>query len=104
MFIKNFDSINSKDLALVGGKNASLGEMIQHLTPLGIKIPTGFVINVDGYKAHLKKSNLEPQIKALLEKADKNDLKQFAKIGKEIRDPITTAVIAEATIATGGTC
>ena len=93
MFIKNFDSINSKDLALVGGKNASLGEMIQHLTPLGIKIPTGFVITVDGYKHHLKKNNLEPQIKALLEKIDKNDLKQFAKIGKEIRELIATAPI-----------
>lgn len=95
MFIKTFESINSNDLATVGGKNASLGEMIQHLTPLGIKIPSGFVITVDGYKHHLKENKLEEKIKNLLEKISKDDLRAFAKLGQEIRDLITKAPVPQ---------
>jgi pyruvate,water dikinase len=88
-YIKDFETIGLGDLALVGGKNASLGEMIQHLTPKGLKIPSGFVITVTGYEHHLKSNNLVPKINELLEKVDKTDLKKFAKIGKEIRTLIS---------------
>jgi len=91
MFIKKFDSIDSKDLLIVGGKNASLGEMIKHLTPLGIRIPSGFVVTVDGYKHHLKENNIEEKINNLLGKIDKKNLKELTRIGAEIRELIGNA-------------
>jgi len=94
-FIKKFESISISDLPLVGGKNASLGEMIQKLTPLGLTIPSGFVITVEGYKKHLQKNNLESQIAELLQKIDKNNLKDFSQIGEKIRSLITQAQLPE---------
>ena len=66
MFIKDFESIDLNDLSVVGGKNASLGEMIKNLSTLDIKVPSGFVITVEGYKHHLKTNNLESKISELL--------------------------------------
>jgi len=90
-FIKNFESICLDDLPLVGGKNASLGEMIQNLAPLGLQIPSGFTITVDGYKNLLKENNLESQIANLLQQLDKNNLREFVTIGKKIRTLISEA-------------
>lgn len=94
-FIKNFESINLSDLPLVGGKNASLGEMIQKLSPLGLTIPSGFVVTVDGYKHHLQTNNLESQISNLLNKIDKKNLKEFAQIGQQIRTLINSAPLPD---------
>lgn len=85
MFIKKFDAVNLSDLSSVGGKNASIGEMIQKLTPLGIRIPSGFIITAQGYKHFLKTNNLEPKIIALLDSLDKNNVDALSRIGKKIR-------------------
>jgi pyruvate,water dikinase len=90
-FIKNFESVNLKDIALVGGKNASIGEMIQNLKPEGILIPPGFAVTSKAYQHHLKSNNLEEKIENLLQKLDKKNLKEFAQIGKEIRELIYSA-------------
>ena len=94
-FIKSFESINMNDVQTVGGKNASLGQMIQKLTPLGIRIPTGFVVTAQAYWYHLKENKLEKKIKALLSKIDKTNLKAFARTGKEIRDLISQAKLPD---------
>jgi pyruvate, water dikinase len=90
-FIKKFEQLSLNDIPLVGGKNASLGEMIQQLKPKGIKVPSGFVVTAGGYKHHLKKNKLEKPIKDLLKQINKKDLKKFAKIGKKIRSLISKA-------------
>ena len=90
-FIKKFEEISLKDINLVGGKNGSLGEMIQNLTPFGIKIPSGFVITSEGYKLHLQQNKLEEKIYPLLKNLDKNDVEQLKKVGEEIRNLISTA-------------
>ena len=90
-FIKKFEEINMKDLALVGGKNASLGEMIYNLTKKGILIPLGFAVTTNAYWYHLKENNIEDKIKKLLSKMDKKKLKEFALIGHEIRSLIRAA-------------
>ncbi len=53
-FIKHFKEVGIKDVGEVGGKNASLGEMIQHLTPKGVSIPDGFVVTASAYRHFLK--------------------------------------------------
>lgn len=90
-FIKKFEEICISDIPVVGGKNASLGEMIQNLKTKGILIPSGFVVTAQGYRYHLRINNLETKIKSLLDKIDKNNLKEFAIIGKKIRTLITKA-------------
>jgi pyruvate, water dikinase len=90
-FIKNFEEIGIKDIPLVGGKNASLGEMIQLLTKKGILVPSGFAITAQAYRHHLKVNKLEDQIKQLLSKINKKNLEEFALLGKKIRNLIRTA-------------
>ena len=52
-FIKHFKEVGIKDVGEVGGKNASLGEMIQNLVPKGISIPNGFVVTAGAYRYFL---------------------------------------------------
>ncbi len=94
-FIKRFEELCINDISLVGGKNASLGEMIQQLTKKGVLIPSGFVITADAYKYYLKFNNLDKKISLLLKNINKNKLKEFAFIGKKIRDLIYNATLPQ---------
>jgi phosphoenolpyruvate synthase/pyruvate phosphate dikinase len=60
-FIKWFSDITLDDVALVGGKNASLGEMYRELTPRGVKVPGGFAITAEAYRHLLREAGLEEE-------------------------------------------
>ncbi|MCA8988985.1 MAG: hypothetical protein KDA78_15175, partial [Planctomycetaceae bacterium] len=60
-FIRWFEEITIDDIALVGGKNASLGEMYRELTPEGILVPNGFAITAEAYHAYLAKTGVDQQ-------------------------------------------
>lgn len=90
-FIRSFESIGIKDIGLVGGKNASLGEMIQNLGARGIDVPSGFAITADAYRYHLDHNKLVQPIQELLSKINKNNLEEFARIGSQIRTLIYNA-------------
>lgn len=92
-FIKAFEDVNMSDLALVGGKNASLGEMISELSARGIRVPSGFIITADAYWHHLKTHNLVEPITALLKPLNKNNLVQLASVGEQIRTLISSQPI-----------
>jgi len=81
-----FNQIGIKDIPLVGGKNASLGEMIQKLTPKGINIPDGFAVTAEAYKYFIKYNNLEEPIKKILSELDKSNVEDLKKRGKKIRN------------------
>src|SRR5690349_6913585 len=87
-FIVPLHEVGLEDLDSVGGKNASLGEMIQHLTHLGINIPGGFVITVSAYKHFLQSNNLEPLIKEFIGEIDFDNIDSLRKGGKKIRQVI----------------
>ncbi len=87
-YIKWFREISMDDLPLVGGKNASLGEMFQALTPKGIKVPDGFAITVDAYWDLLEYNNLRERIREILEDLDTSDMEDLAARGKRVRDLI----------------
>jgi len=80
--------VGMQHLEYVGGKNASLGEMLQHLSPLGIRIPNGFVITVRVYKLFLQSNDLEPAIKSIIKEIDFENLESLRKAGKKIRQMI----------------
>jgi len=90
-FIRAFETVGIKDIGLVGGKNASLGEMMQNLAPRGVTIPSGFALTSLAYREHLAANKLEEPINALLKKLDKTDLDSFAAIAHDIRSLIRTA-------------
>ena len=80
------DQLGINDIDSVGGKNASLGEMIQNLGNLGVNVPGGFATTADAYRGFLEHENLGNRINDLLDKLDVDDLDELAKTGKQIRD------------------
>lgn len=73
------------DIDLVGGKNASLGEMLQHLSSMGIRIPGGFVITADAYRAFIQYNNLESTIRHIITTIDYNSLESLRRGGSQVR-------------------
>ena len=65
-YVKRFSEITIKDVPLVGGKNASLGEMIKNLKPKGIIIPDGFATTAEAFRYFLKENKLDVLIKNVL--------------------------------------
>ena len=90
-----FDEIGIEDVPLVGGKNASLGEMYQHLTSQGVAVPHGFAITAYAYQHLLKKSGVEQQIRDVLADLDIEDMHNLAERGQKCRDIIRTAEFPE---------
>jgi len=98
-FIKLFEEINANDVDSVGGKNASLGEMIQKLSTQDVKIPSGFATTAQAYRLHLEKNNLTKPLEELLDTIDKTDLQKFAEIGQKIRTLISSAPLPAVLVA-----
>lgn len=73
------------DLPLVGGKNASLGEMLQQLTPKGINVPDGFATTAHAYRTFIYGAGLEPKLRALLDPLDVENVPQLRQVGQELR-------------------
>ncbi|MCW8400143.1 phosphoenolpyruvate synthase [Legionella sp. PATHC038] len=76
------------DLEQVGGKNASLGEMISHLSSAGVAVPGGFATTADSFREFLSQDNLDKKIYAKLAILDADNVQQLAVVGKEIRQMI----------------
>ena len=91
IFIKKLSEIGIKDVPEVGGKNASLGEMIQCLGPKGVKIPDGFVVTATAYWYFLKNTGLEKFIKEKLQGLNTKNVTDLARRGKLIRETIKKA-------------
>lgn len=87
----DFQHVSLKDLEQVGGKNASLGEMIHHLTGAGIAVPAGFATTADAFRDFLAANGLEKKIHEMLASLDVEDVRQLAETGKKIRDMIQNA-------------
>src|SRR3989338_10438274 len=87
-YILWFRDISAKDVPLVGGKNASLGEMKRNLSLKGINIPDGFALNAKSYRYFIEKNQLKDRIKKILKDLDIGNIRDLKKKGKEIRDSI----------------
>jgi len=95
MLSKWLKETNIDEVHLVGGKNASLGEMIQNLSSLGIKIPNGFVITADGYDKYMESNNLFEKISVIMKEMDVDNLEDLKTKGKQIRSFIQCGEIPQ---------
>jgi pyruvate,water dikinase len=84
-YVIPFTELGMNDVPVVGGKNASLGEMICHLTQAGIKVPAGFATTADAYREFLSQGDLESKINQVLDSLDIEDVSALQKVGAEIR-------------------
>ncbi len=80
-----FDGLGMDDVNRVGGKNASLGEMISHLKGMEVSVPNGFATTADAFREFLDQSGLNDKIQATLSALDVNDVNALAKAGADIR-------------------
>ncbi len=80
--------ISMDDVGQVGGKNASLGELIRNVVPKGVRVPEGFAVTAEAYYYFLKETGLDAFITKTLKGLDTKDLKDLAKRGKAVRDEI----------------
>lgn len=90
-YIKWFGDISIDDVPLVGGKNASLGEMYRELTPRGVRVPNGFAITAEAYRDFLKAAGLESVLRELLTDLDTRDVEELRNTGRRIRHAILAA-------------
>ena len=79
-----FENLRNSDVESVGGKNASLGEMISQL-PTGVRVPTGFATTAHAFREFLKLGGLDDKINALLNALNTEDVRDLAKVGAQIR-------------------
>ncbi len=94
-FVLWFESVDMNDVGLVGGKNASLGEMYRYLAPHGIRVPNGFCITAAAYRHFLEKTGLQEKIRQELKGLDKNNIEKLLEKGKKIRQLILHAELPE---------
>lgn len=83
--IRWFKELSLDDLALVGGKNASLGELFRQLTPLGVRVPDGFAVTAQAYRDALDGAGAWPELHRLLDGLDKTDTDALARAGARAR-------------------
>jgi pyruvate, water dikinase len=80
-----FEEVGIADIPLVGGKNASLGEMIQQLTPQGVNVPTGFATTAYAYRYFIQEAGLEDELRDVFSDLDVDNVSNLQKRGKQAR-------------------
>ena len=90
-YIVDLQSLRASDGAMVGGKNASLGELISQLASAGVKVPGGFATTTEAYREFLRENALTERIRTSLLKLDRHNLQALAHTGNEIRSWIIAA-------------
>ncbi len=90
-YIRWFEDLGIGDVPLVGGKNASLGEMYRALTPHGIRVPNGFAITASGYRRLLDEADAWPRLHAALDGLDVHDVDDLARRARQAREVIHAA-------------
>jgi len=88
-----FNEISKSDVALVGGKNASLGEMFSKLTDKGINVPDGFALTANFYWQFIRENNLQEKLEKIFTDFDPQNIQSLQKTGKAARTAILNAVI-----------
>ena len=93
-FILWFDELSIEDVPLVGGKNASLGEMYRNLTKKGVRIPNGFAVTAYAYDYSVEKAGIKNKLRGILNDLDKSK-KNLAEVGQKARDAILKAELPQ---------
>ncbi|MGZ8358658.1 MAG: phosphoenolpyruvate synthase [Telluria sp.] len=94
-YIRWFSSLGIADVPLVGGKNASLGEMYRELSPEGVRVPNGFAVTAEAYRATLDQAGAWPALREALEGLDAADVDDLARRARIARDLVYNAPLPE---------
>ena len=94
-FVIPLDQLGMDDVPVVGGKNASLGEMIANLSSLGVQVPGGFATTADAFRLFLDEAGLTERINRKLDELDVEDVNALARAGGEIRQWIQDAPLPQ---------
>ena len=94
-FIKWFRELTIADIPSVGGKNASLGEMVRELAGKGVAVPDGFAITADAFRHFLETAKLDERIRSTLAGLDTRDVANLRQRGHAVREAIRNAVLPE---------
>ena len=92
-YIRPFDTLTLDDIPLVGGKNASFGEMIRELRPLGVCVPDGFALTADAYRALLEGPGVQERLRAALRGLDPRDVDSLRGAGAAARSALREAPV-----------
>ena len=90
-YIRWFEELSITDIPLVGGKNASLGEMYRELASEGVIVPNGFAITAEAYRYMLDQAGAWPQLHELLDNVDADDVAELARRAQQARDLVYAA-------------
>jgi pyruvate, water dikinase len=92
-YILWFDELAIEDVPLVGGKNASLGEMYRELSKKGVKVPNGFAVTSYAYRYFIEKAGIKDHIRDILKDLDTHNMKNLSERGHKVRETILSAEI-----------
>ncbi|MDX2003956.1 MAG: phosphoenolpyruvate synthase [Meiothermus sp.] len=95
-FIRWFENVGMHDLDAVGGKNASIGEMISNLASAGVRVPGGFATTAEAFRAFLQHNQIEDRIQASLADLDTDNIAQLTRVGAEIRALVEASELPKA--------
>ncbi|MBX3444563.1 MAG: phosphoenolpyruvate synthase [Planctomyces sp.] len=87
-FVRDFATLRIEDVPLVGGKNASLGEMLRELSSAGVRVPPGFAITAEAYRHLLRSTELDRRIPDMLRGLDTHDIENLQSRGRRVREAI----------------
>lgn len=94
-YVRWFSGIGMDDVQLVGGKNASLGEMYRELTPFGVRVPNGFAVTAEAYRYVLDEAGAWPKLHEALDGLDVNDVDDLARRARMARDIVYGAPLPQ---------
>ncbi len=92
-YVRWFNTLSIDDVSVVGGKNASLGEMYRELTPKGVKVPNGFAVTVRAYWDLLQESHVLEPLHKLIDSLDKDDISELEICAQRARELIQNAAL-----------
>ena len=91
-YLVPLSNLGMDDIESVGGKNASLGEMISQLSKLGVRVPGGYATTADAYRDFMTSNGLGQRISSAVNEIDVDDVEELARVGAEIRGWIRSYV------------
>ncbi|HGY10728.1 MAG TPA: phosphoenolpyruvate synthase, partial [Oceanithermus profundus] len=94
-WVKRLTEVGIDDVPLVGGKNASLGEMLRELASAGVRVPDGFAVTAEAYRYYLREAGIEGKIRELLDGWDRSNPKDLIQRSRRIRNLIIRAECPE---------
>jgi pyruvate,water dikinase len=93
--VRWFSGLGMEDVPIVGGKNASLGEMTRELSSLGIQVPDGFAVTAEAYRRFLEENDLAPRIRELVSGVRSGDVADLVRRSRAVRDAILNGLLPE---------